>query len=338
MNGINLRRFEFDYDTTWNAFFLDEKLNIYSRYGGRDAGEPAARLSKESLLQTMREVLAVHAARNKPAVKDALPSTQPVAAGVLRPRDIPLLKSNHRGCVHCHQVREYQLLQASKDGKFSRRMIYRWPLPENVGMVFDRKHGHRIQRTIAASPAGKAGIQPGDVIEGINKIPIHSEYDVRWVLGRAEDGKPLRISILRQLKSGTAQRLTVVLNPKGRWRDSELGWRKSLRSVPLLFGFRGYSLTRSQRRDLGMTPSQLAVRIVTVGAKGLARQMGIRKRDTILALDKQTSRRSLEQLKSDILRRYSPGKTIRITVLRNGKRVNLQGRFPHWKYDDNLLP
>ena len=50
MNGVNLRRFDFDYDVTWNGFFLDEDLNVYSRYGGRDDGEPEDRLSKASLL------------------------------------------------------------------------------------------------------------------------------------------------------------------------------------------------------------------------------------------------------------------------------------------------
>ena len=47
-------------DVTWNAFFTDAELNIYSRYGGRDGGEPAARMSVASLLRTMDEVLAEH--------------------------------------------------------------------------------------------------------------------------------------------------------------------------------------------------------------------------------------------------------------------------------------
>src|SRR5689334_10661442 len=63
MNGVDLARFEFDYDTTWQAFFLDRDLNIYSRYGGRDEKSADGRQSKESLLVTIREVLDVHARR-----------------------------------------------------------------------------------------------------------------------------------------------------------------------------------------------------------------------------------------------------------------------------------
>ena len=60
MNGIDLTRFEFDYDTTWQAFFLDADLNVYSRYGGRDEDSADGRHSRESLITTMREVLEVH--------------------------------------------------------------------------------------------------------------------------------------------------------------------------------------------------------------------------------------------------------------------------------------
>src|SRR5262245_65884185 len=67
MNGVDLARFEFDYDTTWQGFFLDADLNSYSRYGGRDETSADGRQSKESLLTTMREVLEVHQRRRERA-------------------------------------------------------------------------------------------------------------------------------------------------------------------------------------------------------------------------------------------------------------------------------
>ena len=60
LSGIDLNRFTFDMDVTWNAFFTDANLNVYSRYGGRDGGEPDERMSVSSLLRTMDEVLAEH--------------------------------------------------------------------------------------------------------------------------------------------------------------------------------------------------------------------------------------------------------------------------------------
>ena len=38
---MDLRRFEFDFDLTWYAFFLNADETIYGRYGGRDATSAA---------------------------------------------------------------------------------------------------------------------------------------------------------------------------------------------------------------------------------------------------------------------------------------------------------
>lgn len=35
MNGVDLKRFQFDYDQTWCAFFMNADGTIYGRYGTR---------------------------------------------------------------------------------------------------------------------------------------------------------------------------------------------------------------------------------------------------------------------------------------------------------------
>lgn len=337
MNGINLRRFEFDYDTTWNSFFLDEKLNVYSRYGGRDHGEPEDRLSKKSLLHTMHEVLAAHAARKKKRNANGLPLTQPIEPGRFVPRDIPLLRKSHQGCVHCHQVREYQLLQWNHDGVFNRRKLFNWPLPENIGIQFNRDHGHEIKSVERGSAASQAGLAKGDVVVGVNNVPIRSEYDVRWALGKADD-KPLSITLRRPSASGETVILKKSVHPAKHWRETDLGWRKSLRSLPMMFGFRGYALTRSQRKSAGLTESQLAVRIVSAQDVGLARNLGLKRKDTIIALGKTSQHRTLEQLKSDIIRIFRPGDVVKLTVLRDGKKLSLTGKLPEWSTTETTVP
>src|SRR5579872_1503813 len=123
MNGIDLGRFDFDYDTTWQAFFLDADLGVYSRYGGRDETSADGRLSIESLLTTMREVLEIHERRSAPAARSDL-DLQPHSGKTTTPEDIPLLKAAHQGCVHCHQVQEYRLLQAYHDGHFKPQQLF----------------------------------------------------------------------------------------------------------------------------------------------------------------------------------------------------------------------
>ncbi|MCH7988580.1 MAG: PDZ domain-containing protein [Planctomycetes bacterium] len=337
MNGVNIRRFEFDFDTTWAAFFLDEKLNVYSRYGGRDEGEPDDRLNKESLLQTMNEVLQLHANRPKHSLNQA-PIVQPVPQGISRPSDIALLRKNQRGCVHCHQVKEYRFLQSYHDGEFSRRKLFGWPLPENLGLKLDPKHGHRIAETEGRSPAGKADLLPGDEIIQINNVPIHSELDIRWALHRASENKPLRFLVRRQKNGGDGRMLSVELHPEENWRQTDLSWRKSMRSVPMDFAFRGYSLTRSQRKSEGLKENQLAIRVVSVRDRGLAKNLGLQKRDSIIALEGKSKRRTMEQFKSDLLNRYKPGDEVRITVRRDGKNVTLKGLLPDWHTAETTVP
>lgn len=349
MNGVDLARFDFDYDVTWNGFFLDEKLNVYSRYGGRDGGNPENRLSRESLLQTMTEVLAAHESRAMLQASGE-PVFHPVPDEPRLPEDMPLLRKNHQGCLHCHQVREYSLLQSFHAGTFQRKELFPYPLPENLGIVIDRGHGHRIQQIRADSAAAQAKLQAGDVIVKAGGIPVRSEYDLRWILHRLPDERNLEVHVERAEPisaetndTGSSPRASVPVKVElilqNGWRHTDLGWRKSLRSVPVPFGLRGYELTRSQRREIGQPEEgTLAIRIVSVPPGGLGERLGVMRKDTIVALDDRTEPRSFEQLKSDMLARYRPGDTVQLTVLREGETLQLSGPFPDWFTSDTRVP
>jgi hypothetical protein len=50
MRGVDLTTFDFDYDLTWAAFFMNANEHIYGRYGGRDEG-PVQRLRSPGSLE-----------------------------------------------------------------------------------------------------------------------------------------------------------------------------------------------------------------------------------------------------------------------------------------------
>lgn len=340
MNGINLARFDYDYDTTWAAFFLDSDQNVYSRYGGRDETSPEARLTKESLLQTMREVLEVHAARQargKGKIDDLI---QPIPERETTPEDIPLLRANHRGCVHCHQVQEYRLLQAFHYREFSRDNLFRFPLPENLGIKFDRAHGHRVAEIRADSVADQAPLLAGDVITCVNDVPVHSEEDVRWALHRAADDKPLVLTATRVSKTTPPNTITwqFELTPPANWRQTELWWRKSLRSVPFSLGFLGFMLARDETRAAGAPEGGLAIRVASLRGEGLATALELKTGDLIISLAGDNRPRSLDQFKSDLLRKYIPGDMVKLTVLRDGRTLELSGKFPKWHSTETTVP
>jgi membrane-associated protease RseP (regulator of RpoE activity) len=339
MNGIDTARFDHDQDTSWAAYFLDERLRVYSRFGGRDAGEPDARLRKPALLGTMQAVLAAHAqARTLPPREaDALFAPEPARPAF--PEDIPLLKRNHQGCVHCHQIREYQVLQWGLDGQFDRDRLFVWPLPENVGLRLDLDHGRRVADVVRGSAAERAGFAAGDLVVRAGDVPIRSELDLRRVLDRHAGEAPLSATVLRARPEGGAPaEIRLELRPAPGWRETDLGWRKSLRSVPFAMGLRGYSLGRSERAALKLGEGVLAVKVLATTEGQFAESLGLRRGDVIVAAAGRTDARSIDQLKGDWLRAHRPGDEVRVTVLRNGTQAELTGRFPAWRVIDASVP
>lgn len=349
MNRVDVRRFEFDFDTTWAGFFTDSKLRIYSRYGGRDEHDPESRLSKPSLLQTMNEVLIAHRSVELSAKQDKPVSPRdwkivwhPEPATSATPMDLPLLRKNHNGCVHCHQIREYSLLQAFHDGQFERDLLFPFPLPETLGLEFDRKHGHRIASIREDSVAMKSGLRIGDVIAQCNDVPVRSEQDFRWALHRLPGAsKSLTLKIGRVSQDATTNALAVhsieVLLPEN-WRQSELQWRKSTRSIPVDWGFRAAAMSKNERREANLSEDGMAILVLSVKPQGLSASIGLQKGDIITAADGDSRHRTLDQLRSDLLRQYQPENTVTFTVRRAGATTQLSGPFPHWKTTETSVP
>ena len=338
MNEVDVRRFEFDFDTTWSAFLVDADLNIYSRYGGRDENVADSRMSKASLLHTMQAVLDVHRQRADLKPEELKASQHPAPGERATPEDIPLLKNNHEGCVHCHQVREYAALQAAHDGLFKRRMLFGYPLPENLGIKLERDHGHRVGRVFESSPAAAADLRAGDVIERVNDVPVRSEADIRWALHRLPDREPLVIAVERPRAGLPPEQVQVKLQPEGAWRHTELGWRKSLRSVPFPIGFIAYGLGREERRAAGLPADTLAIKVLSVRGAGLGENVQLRKGDLIVNLAGRTGSRTFEEFKSDLLRLYEPENKVQLTVVRAGVKVELSGKFPAWHTTETSVP
>ncbi len=342
MNRVDIARFEFDFDMTWSAFFTDSKLRIYSRYGGRDEHEPESRMSKPSLLQTMREVLAAHReAKGIAAAGDAVPVWHPEPKASLFPSDMPLLRKNHNGCLHCHQVREYSVLQAFHDGRFRREMLFPFPLPESAGVDFDKAHGHRLHNLASGSPAESAGLRNGDVIVQAADVPIRSEFDFRWALHRLPTetrSVPLRVQRVTEDKPTKTSLINLDLPLSEQWRFGDTYWRKSTRSTPVDLGFRGAPLSKSQRRELNLSQEMMAIQVFSIRPRGFSAALGLQKGDIIISLAGQSRDVTTEHFRSDLLRRFAPGDEVRLTILRDGQSLELTGRLPDWFTEETSVP
>jgi regulator of sigma E protease len=151
-----------------------------------------------------------------------------------------------------------------------------------------------VGRVLSDSPAAQAGLQPGDQIVAIDGRPVRHWGELDEAVARSE-GRPLVLSVPRD----------------GQRRDVTVAPRRMASRTP--FG------EPTEVWSLGTTPYQAPV-VGEVKPGMPAAEAGLRPRDRILALDGQ-SIRTWDEMAEIVSRR--PGEPIRVTVDRNGERVEL---------------
>jgi serine protease Do len=308
IEGMDLRRFEFDYDVTWYAFFLNADETIYGRYGGRDARGAEARFSWKGLRYAMERALEQH--RQPP------PPTR-LAGRPLRAEDYPAAKQ-HRGCIHCHNINEFRRAAELAAGTWQRDSIWVYPLPENVGLVLDNDAGDRIEAVLENSPAARAGLRAGDRLIRLNGYTVASFADVSYALHKA----PAQGSIpIIWERNGHVQQ--GELRVSAGWRKTNITWRPSLLDLLPALPIAGEDLSPGEKAQLGLRQQQAALRLVGRLHESLIRA-GLQPGDVLLAVDGVTLQGPGENLLAYVRQNYLVGDTITLQVLRNGKRLELR--------------
>jgi hypothetical protein len=308
IEGVDLNLFTFDYDLTFTVFFLSPDDQVYARYGGRDGTSPDARQSLESLRYTMQSVLAVHQR------SDRLYAPRPEPASRFA-RELPAGRS--RGCMHCHNVRERLNAELKNTGKWTRELAYRYPLPDNLGVLLEVDRGNVVRKVNPDSPAARAGLQPGDVLRSLNGVPIHSLADAQLALDRAPATGPIPLSWER---NGAAQTATLAL-PEG-WRASDISWRPSLHRLVPSLPLYGTDLTAGEKDVQGLAPKLMAFRL-TSQLHSSARAAGLAGGDIVLGVNDQRIEGQDVDLHYYVRQRHLVGDRLVVNVLRDGKRLNL---------------
>lgn len=228
--GVDMKRFRFDYDLTFAVLMMNAEGATLSRFGTRDAESSTNRMSVAGLKRAMREVLARHAKR-PPEPPGADAPARGRAAKPLTLDDIPAYAESRHAkagkCAHCHYAHQYSFQQLKDDGMFSEAMLYRYPLPEAVGVTLDVKENNRVKEVTADSPAAQAGVKTGDVIETAGETPVLTSADLQFALdGVSDPGK-----IVLALTRGGAPAPAATLSLPVGWRVTDVRWRPSARAM-----------------------------------------------------------------------------------------------------------
>jgi predicted metalloprotease with PDZ domain len=323
MNGVNINLFQFEYDLTFMAFFMDSNDRFYARYGGREDFDAEAGLTKDSLVRVMEQVLELHQA-GKVQTGRYEPSGKPART----PEDIPsmnamIAKRQDSKCIHCHDVKVAELKHLQSLGKFSREMVFTYPMPSAVGLEMDSREQNRVRRVASGSIAARAGLRVDDVIVAADGHRVLTQADMSRVLELTPKEASLPLEIHR---GGKSVRSTLEL--AGDWRRGrEPAWRESLHVAGPNGGFWGQKLSADERSKYGLAADTMAVKVTFIWGDH-TRQAGLKNGDVVVSLDGQHHDWRINQLHAHLNLHRDYGDTVPLVVLRDGKEQALSMKLP----------
>lgn len=334
-NGLDLTQFQYDYDQSWAAFFLNADMTIYGRYGTRShQTESHNDVSLEGFGKALEAALALHA--DYPRNKDLFGSKRGPQSSVKVPEEFPALKGKYtskldyegnvvQSCIHCHQVGEGLRQVHRLAGKpVPDQVLFPYPNPKIFGLILDPKEKAKVRSVAPGSTAEMDGFRAGDEIVKLEGQPILSIADVQWVLHHAGDAGQLRADVLR---GGELVPLMLTLAQGWRRRD-DIGWRATSWDLRRMAG--GMKLdeaTAEERAKANLSDTALALRVRYLGQYGphaTAKQSGLRVDDVLVAIDGRTDRMREGDFLALIAQQTRPGDKLNLTVLRNGQRLDIK--------------
>jgi serine protease Do len=327
-NAMDLTLFQFDYDLTFAAFFMNADHTLYARFGSRSQHKEAEKdISIEGFREALAAALELH--RNYPRNKQALAGKQPKPVKVKAPEQYPSLAGKYkptldyegqvvRSCLHCHQVRE-----AERDSYRANRqpipdeVLFPYPMPDTIGLELDPKQKARVQDVTAGSAAAKGGFVAGDEILSFGGQPILSIADVQWVLHNAP--QPARISAVVRRDSKT-RNLAIELGPQ--WRQAaDISWRATTWDLRKM-ATGGLVLKEASEPRQGV-----GLRVDYVGQyneHAAGKKAGFQKGDAFISADGQSTPMTEGQFLRYMLQNKMPGARVPVGVSRGGQNVELQ--------------
>ncbi len=335
-NGMDLSRFQFDYDQSWAAFFLNADGTLYGRYGTRShQTESEDDVSLDGFLDTMQSVLTLH--RQFPEVRSSLVAKTGAKSEVAKPEEFTKLKEKYtsslnygpevaRSCIHCHQVgeafREYFWLEKKS---IPTEQIYCYPHPKILGLVMDPTKAATVKSVAEGSLASEAGFQAGDKLVSLESQPLVSVADIQWILHQRKEAGKIAFVVSR---AGANKELAINLPEK--WKElGDISWRASTWGLRRMVtaGLVFESLSDEQRKEQSLDSQAVGLRIKHVGqfgAHAAGKRAGFKVDDVVTKIDGIEKPTSESELIAHLLRTKRPGDAISVSLVRDGKPIKLE--------------
>lgn len=339
-NGMDMHKFQFDYDQSWAAFVLDSDGTIIGRYGTRShQTESDNDVSLAGFMKSLGVAAELH--RNIDKLRPQLISKTGPAAPVARPELFPRLKEKYgssldyegkvvASCIHCHQVGESLFDWYKERGKpYPPEAIFPYPNPRILGVNIDPKSARTVERVTAGSAAERAGLKAGDEIVVCENQPIISTADIQWVLHHIGSKSELRLEVRR---AGETLPLGLVLEEGWRERD-DIAWRATSwnRRRMLTGGMRLESLSDEDRLGKTWPEKFVGLKVKHVGQfapHDVAKRAGFKAGDVIVKFGKWNEPMTESQLLVALLKEANSGDVFVVDIMREDRKMNLELKLP----------
>lgn len=338
-NGIDLSLFQFDYDLTFAAFFMNAERTIYGRFGtrtdfrnaGKDISIDGFKLALEAALELHEgypENKDILAAKTGP---EPLKKTPEAFPALLRfPSDVNLNQRLGGQCIHCHQIGEARREIHWYDRKpVPDDVLYPFPMPDLLGIHFSPKHRAKVSRVTPGSSAEKDGFERADEVLTLAGQPIISIADVQWVLHRSPEKTTLPAIVNRH---GEEISLNLTLNPGWR-KQSDISWRTTTGELRLvaLGGMTLQDLSDAERKQSGIDDTAMALHVENLarrdrrrgGGQTNAQRAGIRRGDIIVGFGDRTDRLSESGVIGYVLQEQAQAKSLPVKLTRKGEQIDV---------------
>lgn len=330
MKGVDLSLFQFDHDLNWAAMFIRHDGVVYARYGTQSSEGPDAYNSIDGLLATMNRVLEMH--RQFPSNADELKGKRAAPKRVSNALELPGLRNANKyaqqttrqNCIHCHNIHDAEHQLAVDNGTWSHELLWKYPLPDNIGMKIDRKSGIRISSVVDGSAAQRAGLREGDEILRMNGQRITSIADMQWVLHHLPN-----TAAKFEIETGSRAPQTVSMDPG--WKRYDFSWRGSMWNAAPRLQVWTPLIPAESKASLGIPESDSAFEIKWInresGGGKRAFDDGLREKDVVVAIAGRPFQGDPQKLHAHIKLNYKIGDDLPLTVLRNGQREEIRIRL-----------
>jgi hypothetical protein len=330
MKGVDLSLFQFDHDLNWAGMFINADGVVYARYGTQSAEGSDAYNSIDGLINTMNRVLELHAnyPKNVDELKGKRGAPKPVSSALEMPglrNPAKYAQQTERGnCIHCHNIHDAEHQHALDTGTFSIEMLWKYPLPDNIGLKIDRKSGVRIEQVVAGSAAAGAKLAANEDVVRMNGQRITSIADMQWVLHNLPNTDT-------QVDVETSRNGKHAVPLKAGWKRNDFSWRGSMWNAPPKIQVWMPELSEEARTKLGLPEADRALEVRWINREGAGGRQayadGLREKDVVVAVAGKPLDMNTRQFQMHVKLNYKVGDTLPLTVIRNGQREEVKIRL-----------